>query len=572
MVLGQVTALSPTLGGHIGPPLHGIVRDTVPPLIIPITHLSYDSRNVKAGTLFFCKGAHFEPEYLAQAVKAGAVAYVSEQDYSEFLASAGLPEVPILLVREIRPAIADCAALFYRGLTEHLTIVGFTGTKGKSTATYMLRAILDNWLVQQGKAKSAWLSSIDNYDGVACTRSPLTTQDVLELYAHFKNTVDSGIEYLTMEVSSQALKYGRTRNVPFEVAGFLNIGDDHISDIEHPDHEDYLASKLKIFKQGRIAIINRESDIFERALKAAGSCEQILTYGQVEEADIVASNIESSPQGLRFDVVFDKGITGTAACVKKPSKPTSSCASRSDTATFGSAKRDSTGVAGSSRSFKQVLQHPATPDAQDDGFSHSLTGCISIPMVGRFNVENALAAISAAIALGVPMEHIEQGLAQAEVSGRMQIVAGPDDKLIIVDYAHNKMSFETIFTDMAHEFPNRPITCVFGATGTKATERRFEMAAVAVKYASSIYITEDDPGEEPLALINAQITKVIEDAGMTPHIIEDRDKAITHAIFDSPAKSLILILGKGHESIMRRGRELIEVPSDKDRVQTILNS
>ncbi|MCL2750536.1 MAG: UDP-N-acetylmuramoyl-L-alanyl-D-glutamate--2,6-diaminopimelate ligase, partial [Coriobacteriia bacterium] len=444
-----------------------------------ITRLSYDSRDAQPGTLFFCKGAHFKPEYLAQAVKSGAVAYVSEQDYTEYLASADLEPPPALLVREIRPAIAEIAACFYRGLLEQLTIVGFTGTKGKSTATYLLKSILNSWLAEQGKPGSAWLSGIENYDGVSCAPSLLTTQDILELYAHFKNAVDSGIEYLTMEVSSQALKYGRTHNVPFEVAGFLNIGEDHISDIEHPNHEDYLASKLKIFEQSKTAVINRECDVFERALKAAESCERILTYGRSNAADIVATEISSTPQGISF--------------------------------------------LASSQDWQRRF---------------------ALPMTGLFNVENALAAITAALALGIPLEHIEQGLAHSEVSGRMQLMAGPENKLIIIDYAHNKLSFETIFATVAEEHPERPISCVFGATGSKGLERRLDLPAVAVMYSDNIYITEDDPLEEPLAEINEQIAQVVRAAGKTPLVFEDRSEAIKRAITDSPAGSIILVLGK----------------------------
>lgn len=472
-----------------------------------IKHLSYDSQSIRPGTLFFCKGAHFMPEYLLQAAEAGATAYVSEVDYSAEFVRAGKAPLPALLVRDIRLALADVAALFYRGLLDTLTLIGFTGTKGKSTTTYMLRAILDSWLGAEGEGnQSAWLSSIENYDGVACTRSSLTTQDVLELYSHFVNAVNSGIRYLTMEVSSQALKYSRTRNLEFEVAGFLNIGEDHISPIEHPHHEDYLASKLEIFKQARTAAVNLESDESERVLQAAACHSRAtLTFGFTAEADIIASEVESGARGLSF-----------------------------------------------------IVQGP--------GWRERFT----LPMAGQFNVLNALAAIAAASALGVPVKHMQQGLAHCEVSGRMQLVSGPSDKIIIVDYAHNKMSFETIFSTVAREYPERPIVCVFGATGTKGVERRVDLPAVAAQYASKIYITEDDPGEEPLAVINQQIAEVAREAGVAYAIIEDRDAAIACAIEEAPPCSVILVLGKGHETVMRRGREAAPVPSDKERVERIL--
>lgn len=471
----------------------------------PIAHLAYDSRAVKPDTLFICKGAHFKSEYLTQAAQNGACAYVSEKDYSDELTSAGLAPLPLLQVREIRSALADSAALYYEGLLDNLTLIGFTGTKGKTTTTYMLRAILDSWLLAQGKKESAWLSSIENYDGLACLRSTLTTPDVLELYAHFEQAVLHGIEYLTMEVSSQALKYDRTRNLVFEVAGFLNIGEDHISPIEHPDHEDYLASKLQIFKQSHVAAVNRESDELQRVLEAAKASDRTLTFGLTEDADVCASAINSTAEGLSFKV--------------------------------------------------------QAPDWQQ---------VFTLPMAGEFNVQNALAAITAAVALDIPVEHLQQGLAQCQVNGRMQLLAGPEGKLIIIDYAHNKMSFETIFSAVSREYPSRQIVCVFGATGSKGTERRVEMPAVAAQYADMIYITEDDPGEEPVAEINRQIAEVVAAAGKEYAIIEDRDEAIEHALLDSPPNSVILVLGKGHEIAMKRGRESVPVASDKERVERIL--
>ncbi|MDR1088762.1 MAG: UDP-N-acetylmuramyl-tripeptide synthetase [Coriobacteriales bacterium] len=506
-----------------------------------VTQLSYDSRTVEPGALFFCKGAHFKPEYLAEAVKAGAQAYVSEHSYAEYLRSLGARPIPVLLVRQIQPAIADLAALWYRGLLERLTLIGFTGTKGKTTTTYMLRAILDSWLGEQGRAPSAWLSSIENYDGVARTRSLLTTPDVLELYAHFRNAVDSAMEYLVMEVSSQALKYHRTRGLSFEVVGFLNIGEDHVSPVEHASHEDYLASKLELFKQGNTAVVNLESDELERVLRAAEASKRVLSFGLAEAGEPGSTEASEPEPGA------EAGCTPVEIGGQCP---------------IPGHARPATLVASEVESTARGLSFVARTQHWQERFT--------LPMAGRFNVENALAALTAALALGVPVEHMQNGLATCEVSGRMQLMAGPDDKLIIVDYAHNRMSFEAIFSTVASEYPGRPIICVFGATGGKGSERRVDLPAVAVGYAEKIYITEDDPGEEPLARINQQIAEVVAAAGVAHDIIEDRDAAIAHAIREAPAHSVVLILGKGHETLMKRGREAQPVPSDAERVRRLL--
>lgn len=517
----------------------GLTEDPGDATGLALSHLAYDSRSVKPGTLFFCKGAHFKPEYLADAVNAGAVAYVSETDYTDFLEGVGMKAVPALLVHKIRPALADIAAFFYRGLLDGLTLIGLTGTKGKSSTTYMVRAILDSWLREQGKTESAWLSSIENYDGAQLTRSSLTTQDVLELYTHFRNAVDSSVEYLTMEVSSQALKYGRTRNLWFKVAGFLNIGEDHISPIEHPHYEDYLSSKLEIFKQCRIAVVNRETDELDRICKAAENAETCLTVGLSSGVAKVHRGSDGPGRALEADE-------------SPEAHPSPGLSSEADL------------VASDVASTAQGLRFSVR--------SKDWLETFNLPLAGRFNVENALVALAVAQALGVPVANMKDGLARCEVKGRMQLIPGPDGKIIIVDYAHNKMSFETIFATMASEYPGRPIVCVFGATGTKGLERRRDLPEVAVRYAEKIYITEDDPGEEPLDQINRQIAEVIEAAGGTYTIIEDRDEAISQAIWDSPTGSVVLVLGKGHETLMRRGREAVPVPSDTERVRRILRT
>jgi UDP-N-acetylmuramoyl-L-alanyl-D-glutamate--2,6-diaminopimelate ligase len=471
--------------------------------------VTYDSREAGEGSLFFCKGAHFSADYALAAAKRGAVGYVFDEksDPTALLAEAGYADLPGIFVPDIRPAISQAAALYYKGLRENLTIIGFTGTKGKSTTTYYSRAILDAWMKREGRPASAVLSGIENYDGVVCEESHLTTQEVFELYKHFRNAVSSGITHLTMEVSSQALKYGRTRGLGFDVAGFLNIGEDHISDIEHADLEDYFTSKLKIFEGSRFACVNLGADEAARVLKAAGAAQQTITFGQQEAADVYGYATVPTDAGVAFRV--------------------------------------------------------RTRDWDAPFY---------ISMGGLFNVDNALAAIASAHALGAPVEAIQEGLAQAKASGRMELFAGPDGKTILVDYAHNKMSYEALFSSVAEEYPSRPVITLFGCPGGKAQARRRELSEIAAPASEAVYVTEEDPGEEPPEKIAAEILGYIKEAGGHGIDIADRTEAITRAITEAPAGAVVLVLGKGRETRQKRGTAYVPVESDVQIVQRVITS
>lgn len=470
-----------------------------------VRYISYNSMDIKYNTLFVCKGAHFSSEYLHDAIQKGSCVYVSENKYE----LPGELSATVIIVNNIRLAMGYIANLFYNNIWDKLHLTGITGTKGKSSTAYFIKYILDDYLKAEQKPKSAIISGIDNYDGIVNEESHLTTPETFELHNHFNNAVKTGIEYLTMEVSSQALKYNRTLGVMYDIGCFLNIGEDHISGIEHPDFDDYFHSKLKLFRQCRIAIINLNTDYEKEVIKAASEAPEILTFGiDRPDADIYGYDVKTDKKGISFKVKCD--------------------------------------------SFDEEFK---------------------LPMKGLFNADNALAAIAVAYRLNIPLEYIKSGLKKARVSGRMEVYTDASKNLdVIVDYAHNKMSFETLFRSTQKEYPGRKISIVFGCPGKKALGRRKELGEIAGRYSDHVFITEEDGGEESVTKICREIAQHIEKQNCSYDIIEDRREAIRKAINEAEDNSVILITGKGRETRQKRGTQYINTPSDVEYVKEFLGN
>lgn len=504
-----------------------------------VTGVTYNSLEVAEGSLFVCKGAHFKEKYLDDAVMKGAVCYVREdkdagaascdiasgyagaKDAGDAGAAATdekakelkYPQAVEIIVSDIRKAMPIIAKTFYGDLSEELKVVGVTGTKGKSTTAYYMRYILDEYMAGTGGKRSAICSGIDNYDGVIEEESHLTSPEIMELYMHMNNALDSGIEYMTMEVSSQALKYDRVEGISFEAAAFLNIGSDHISPIEHPDFDDYFESKLKIFGHCRKACYSLDSEGQEKIKAASADCPCVITFSQKDDsADVFGYDIKS----VEGKVSFRARGSNIPGC-----------------------------------------------DDFDEEFA--------LGTFGTINIENALAAVSMSALCGIPMEYVKGGLAKAKSPGRMEVFYSGDGKRIaIVDYAHNKLSYERFFETIKDEFPSKKMMIVFGCPGLKALARREELGTIAGRNCNYSIITEEDYGEEDVNKICEEIAVHVAAAGGAYEIITDRVEAIKRAISLMDDDTILFLPGKGRETREKRGNAYIDTPSDVEVVEEYL--
>ena len=166
-----------------------------------------------------------------------------------------------------------------------------------------------------------------------------------------------------------------------------------------------------------------------------------------------------------------------------------------------------------------------------------------LTMPGLFNVENALAVIAIAAQFGIPTEYMYSGLKRARSSGRMELYTSKDNKVIaVVDYAHNKLSFEKLFSSTKEEYPEYEIISIFGCPGKKAFIRRRDLGTIAGKYAKKVYLASEDPGYEPVEEISRDIAQYVEKEGCPYEMIEDRGEAIKKAIESVEHPSILLMV------------------------------
>ena len=460
-----------------------------------------DSRKAVPGCLFFCiKGAVKDGhEYAAEVVQKGAKVLVTEEPVQ-------VPkDVTVIQTADSRYAMAVIAAAWYGYPAEEMKIIGITGTKGKTTTTYMVKSILES-----AGHKVGLIGTIEAIIGEEHIPANNTTPESLLIQEYFRKMADAGCDCVVMEVSSQGLMLHRTAGFTFEIGIFTNIGVDHIGPAEHKDFEDYAACKGRLFKQCRIGIVNADDPHLDQVLK--GHTCTLETFGFSEKADLRAENVH---------------------LVSRP------------------------GYLGVAYETKGLMELP-----------------VEIDIPGKFSVYNSLTAIAICRHFGVSKEDIQKALKKAKVKGRIEMVKVSDDFTLMIDYAHNAMSLESLLTTLREYHPKR-LVCLFGCGGNRSKDRRFEMAHVSGRLADFTIITSDNPRfEEPEAILDDIEHGMKETNGAYIKIV-DRKEAIAYALHHGQPGDVIVLAGKGHEDYQEiKGvkyhmdeRELIQEILEEDRIR-----
>lgn len=320
-----------------------------------------------------------------------------------------------------------------------------------------------------------------------------TTPESYELQKMFRLMADAGCKAVAVEVSSLGLKFHRVDGTQFAVGVFTNLYPDHIGTNEHATFEEYAFWKKQLFKMCKKAIVNIDDEFSKEIIKEC-ACP-VTTYGRDAQADYILFENKNVKHGHVLGVEF---------CVK-----TKKC----------------------ERTFM-------------------------LSMPGDVNVHNALIAVAIADSLSITDRQIEEGLSHVFVKGRGEIVETGRDFSIIIDYAHNGVSLQSILSTVS-EYEHTRIISLFGSVGGRTEIRRRELGLVSAKMSDLTIITEDDPEFEDPENICKDIAKAVEEGGGKYVIIPDRAQAIAYVVKIAQKGDIIVLAGKGHEEFMKvRGEKL----------------
>ena len=457
-------------------------------LELDIEDIIYDSRKAAPGRLFVCivgtqRDSH---DYAAQFVADGVTALVVQNDID----LSTVPGAAVLKVESSRYALALMSGNLFGNPSRRMTMIGVTGTKGKTTTTHMIKSVLEAAGRKVGMIGTNGIYFLGHHQETANT-----TPESYELQKTFREFLDAGCDTALMEVSSQGLMMDRVAGIHYDIGVFTNLSPDHIGPGEHKTFEEYRSWKGQLFKRCTTGVVNIDDENTEALLE--GHTCKLVTYGCDEKADYRA---------------------GTYQLLR-------------------------------THDFLGVRFHVSGKDDMD----------VRVNMPGEFSVYNALAALTVGKVLGLPDEAIHEGLSRCVVKGRVELVPISRKFTILLDYAHNEVSTESLLTTLRAYKPHR-LVVVFGCGGNRSKLRRYGMGEICAKMADFSILTEDnnrfEKVEDILADIRVGMNKGNPDAKFVE--IPDRLDALHYAVDHAQEGDLIAVIGKGHETY--RDREGVKTP------------
>jgi UDP-N-acetylmuramoyl-L-alanyl-D-glutamate--2,6-diaminopimelate ligase len=456
-----------------------------------VSGVTLASSEVRPGDLYAAlPGARTHgARYAADAAARGAVAVLTDPTGADEARATGLP---VCVVDDPRALLGHVADRVYGEPSRHLTVIGITGTNGKTTTAHLVEAGLaaaglDTGLIGTVQTRTRCRDA-DGVPTVTTIPSVRTTPEAPALHALLATMVGSGVSAVVMEVSSHALVLGRVGGVRFAAAGFTNLGRDHLD--FHADLEDYFQAKALLF-DGRAA-------------------------AEVVDVDDPAGRRLAAPSGrarpVTVSITEGSGADWTATDVAPAS--------------------------GGGSTF--TLHGPG---------GQSLPARVRLP--GRFNVANAVLAVALLDAVGVPAETALAGLADTVVPGRMEPVDAGQPYVAVVDYAHTPDAVSTALAALRTSTTGRLIT-VLGCGGDRDTGKRAAMGSAAAAGSDVLVVTDDNPRSEDPAAIRAAVLagarNVPEDRRAEVFEVGGRRAALAAAVAMAQAGDVLLVAGRGHET------------------------
>ncbi len=476
------------------------------------------SGDVKPGMMYCCiRGRHADGHHLAgEAVRRGATVLIVERPVA--IENA---EVSVIQVADTKQTAGLLAAAFYGHPAEKLLMIGITGTKGKTTVSYMIQSILQ----QSGIPCGVIGTNGCRMEGEETQQIFHTTPAACVLQKLLADMVEAGCRAAVLEVSSIGLKEKRCSGIIFDYGIFTNFAPDHIGGEEHSSLEEYLYWKIQLFSQCRKGIVNLEEPVLGEILRK-GKVQEWIGYGLDAHEDA-----RSLPGEGKQEEAAEGKESQNGQKLSDEYKRVFKCYTGSNLNIW--TEDNALGIA------LQVLSPKRT----------SLID-IQIPMPGSYNASNALSAITCCLEAGCQEQSIKNALKKIRIPGRTEVIGTFHGAKIIVDYAHNASGLEKLLLSLKTYNPAR-ILCVFGCGGSRSKLRRTEMGEVSSRLADVIVLTEDNSRDEN----PEDIIREIKQGMMTDipcHVVLDRTAAIAYALELAGPGDFVVVAGKGHEEYQEK--------------------